>query len=106
MNALLFPQIAARPYKRNISTCSIAPSKRARMLPGLDQSRCLMWVKSAVLTAGLSLPVYPEQRTFSESVGMSQRCQQETHALQKQRRGPLPPARKADVAFDPNCRRD
>src|ERR1700721_2434464 len=30
--------------------------------------------KAAVLTAGQPLPVYPDQRTFSKSVGMSQRC--------------------------------
>jgi hypothetical protein len=28
----------------------------------------------AILTAGQSLPVYPDQGTFSEYVGMSQRC--------------------------------
>jgi hypothetical protein len=33
-----------------------------------------MWVDSAVLTFGRSLPVYPDERTFSESVGMSQKC--------------------------------
>jgi hypothetical protein len=31
-------------------------------------------IKSAVLTVGRSLPVFPDQRTFSVSVGMSQRC--------------------------------
>ena len=35
----------------------------------------LKWVKSAVLAGGLSLPIYPDQRTFSEPVGMSQTCQ-------------------------------
>jgi hypothetical protein len=34
----------------------------------------LLRVKSAVLTGGRSLPVYPDQQTFSEFVGMSQRC--------------------------------
>jgi hypothetical protein len=33
-----------------------------------------LWVKSAVLAVRQSLPVYPEKQTFSESVGMSQRC--------------------------------
>jgi hypothetical protein len=42
-----------------------------------------MWVDSAVLTFGRSLPVYPDERTFSESVGMSQKCQEGTHALQQ-----------------------
>jgi hypothetical protein len=33
-------------------------------------------VKSAVLTVGESLPIYPDKQTFSESDGMSQMCQQ------------------------------
>ena len=33
------------------------------------------WIKSAVLTVGRSLPVYPDKQTFSEPVCMSQRCQ-------------------------------
>ena len=39
-----------------------------------------MWVKSAVLTVDRSLPVYPDQRTFQERSGMSQRCHQATYA--------------------------
>jgi hypothetical protein len=35
-----------------------------------------LWIKSAVLSFGRSLPVCPYQQTFSRSVGMSQRCQQ------------------------------
>ena len=31
-------------------------------------------VNSTVLTVGRSLPVYPNEQTFSGSVGMSQRC--------------------------------
>ena len=46
-----------------------------------DQARCLSWVKSAVLTVDRSLPVYPDQRTFQERSGMSQRCQQRTRHL-------------------------
>ncbi len=33
----------------------------------------------AGLTVRQSLPVYPNQQTFSESVGMSQRCQKRKH---------------------------
>src|SRR5439155_24233292 len=40
-------------------------------------------VKSAVLTFGRLLPVFPDKQTFSKSVGMSQRCHQETHAPQQ-----------------------
>jgi hypothetical protein len=36
--------------------------------------------KSAVLTVGRLLPVFPNKRTFSESFGMSQKCQQATCA--------------------------
>jgi hypothetical protein len=36
---------------------------------------CLSWVNRVVLTAHPSLPVYPDERTSSEPVGMSQRCQ-------------------------------
>jgi hypothetical protein len=46
-------------------------------------SRCLNWVKSDVLTVSRLLPVYPDQRTFSEPVGMSQRCHKRTHAPQQ-----------------------
>ena len=35
-------------------------------------------VKSAVLTLGQSLPIYPDKQTFSESDGMSQMCQKAT----------------------------
>jgi hypothetical protein len=35
----------------------------------LDQ--CPLWVNRVVLTVGCSLPVYPDERTYSESVGMS-----------------------------------
>ncbi len=36
--------------------------------------RCRTWVDRVVLTAHKSLPVYPDKRTISEPVGMSQRC--------------------------------
>ena len=35
-------------------------------------------VKSAVLTVGQSLPIYPDKQTFSETVGMSQMGQNQT----------------------------
>jgi hypothetical protein len=34
--------------------------------------------KSAVLAVGRPLPVYPDEQTSSESVGMSQTCQEPT----------------------------
>src|SRR5216684_2072621 len=34
-----------------------------------------IWVNRVVLTVRCSLPVYPDERTSSEPVGMSQRCQ-------------------------------
>ena len=36
---------------------------------------CRLGVKSASLTAGLSLPAFFSERTFSSSIGMSQTCQ-------------------------------
>jgi hypothetical protein len=33
-----------------------------------------LWVSLAVLTVRQSLPVYLDKQTFSESVGMSQKC--------------------------------
>src|SRR5258705_13952406 len=35
----------------------------------------LVWVKRVVLTVSCSLPVCSDERTYSESVGTSQRCQ-------------------------------
>src|SRR3981189_1235393 len=40
-------------------------------------------VKRVVLITDLSLPIYPDKRTFSEAVGMSQRCHIRTHARSK-----------------------
>src|SRR5258705_12239626 len=42
-------------------------------------------VKSAVLTVGQSLPIYPDKQTFSESDGMSQMCPQADIALIRSR---------------------
>src|ERR1700738_2700963 len=39
-----------------------------------------MWVKSYVLTLGLPLPLYPDQRTSSDRFGWSGSCQQRTYA--------------------------
>jgi len=38
-------------------------------------------VNRAVLTAHPSLPLYPDKRTISEPVGMSQTCQQRSGAV-------------------------
>jgi hypothetical protein len=35
---------------------------------------CPLLVKSAILTLGQSLPVYPEERTSTDHRGMSERC--------------------------------
>ena len=52
--------------------------------------QCLSWVNRVAFTVRRSLPVYPEKQTFSESVGMSQRCQRRTSALASARK-PLQP---------------
>src|ERR1700676_195147 len=44
---------------------------------------CRIWVKIATLTARRSLPVFPYEQTSAAPVGMSQRCQEETHAPQQ-----------------------
>jgi hypothetical protein len=36
-----------------------------------DQARCLSRVKRVTLTIRRSLPLFPDERTFSESVGVS-----------------------------------
>ena len=41
---------------------------------------CPSWVKSAVSTVGMSLPVFPNDRTSSVSVDMSQTCQKLSHS--------------------------
>src|SRR3979409_1737334 len=47
------------------------------------KGRLPVWVKSAVLAVRRSLPVCPDEQTFSESIGMSQTCHERTHALTK-----------------------
>ena len=37
-----------------------------------------LWVNRVFPTVRRSLPVYPDKQTFSEPVGMSQTCQEET----------------------------
>ncbi len=44
---------------------------------GLDGLEGRLWVISAVLTVGRSLPVYPDEETSCDPVGMSQTCQEE-----------------------------
>jgi hypothetical protein len=39
-----------------------------------------LWVNRVNLTERRPLPVLPDERTFSETVGMSQRCQEPTLA--------------------------
>src|SRR5216684_6011105 len=44
-----------------------------------------IWVNRVVLTVRCSLPVYPDERTSSEPVGMSQRCHFRTKCLAAKR---------------------
>src|ERR1700676_235932 len=44
----------------------------------VGQRQCRIWAKSAVLTLGRLLPVYPCDRTSSDRLGMSQTCEQQT----------------------------
>ena len=51
--------------------------------PLATHGRTIHWVKSADLSIGPSLPVFPDDRTSSVSVGMSQTCHEQTHAPQQ-----------------------
>jgi len=42
-----------------------------------QKARLPVWVKSVVLTVWRSRPIYPDKRTISVAVGMSQRCRVE-----------------------------
>jgi hypothetical protein len=50
------------------------PPKSSQIKP-VEPQRRLVWVKSAALTVGRSLPVYPDNRTSSVSAATSQKCQ-------------------------------
>jgi hypothetical protein len=52
-------------------------------LRGQRSAECRLRVIRVALIVRRSLPVYPCQQTFSVLVGMSQRCQQLTHAVQQ-----------------------
>ncbi len=60
----------------------LCPSGKVRMdkqsVPDAP-TQCPRWIKRVILTVGCSLPVFRDKQTFSESVGMSQRCQQRTY---------------------------
>jgi hypothetical protein len=51
----------------------------SRQSPVQRNRRCPSWVNRVGLTVGQPLPVYPDERTSSEPVGMSQTCQQATY---------------------------
>jgi hypothetical protein len=40
-------------------------------------------MRSSLVWVVRVIPVFPDKQTFSEFGGMSQRCQQQTHALQQ-----------------------
>ncbi len=63
------------------------------------------WVNLVVLTVRRSLPVYPNKQTISESVGMSQRCQDRTHASQQKVDGDLIMMRDYEPQSDAATRR-
>jgi hypothetical protein len=55
----------------------------ARRKPLATRGRTIHWVNHAILRVRRSLPIYPDERTFSVSVDMSQKCQFRTHAPQR-----------------------
>src|SRR2546430_2465188 len=72
---------------RNRQTILVSVNSHSRASPRKARCvkfrRCPRWVNRVVLTDGRSLPVFLDKQTFSESVGMSQKCQQETRAPQQ-----------------------
>src|SRR5258707_661955 len=42
-----------------------------------------LWIIRVTLTLRRSLPIYPDKQTFLVTVGMSQKCQNRTHALRQ-----------------------
>jgi hypothetical protein len=44
-------------------------------------SECPSWVNCVALTTCRLLPVYPDKQTFSETTGMSQKCQHRKWAI-------------------------
>ena len=64
-----------RGRKGYIGNIWLARHNRYQMLL---QVRGRLWVKSAVLRIGRSLPVYPGKRTMSDAVGLSQTCHEQS----------------------------
>jgi len=65
---------------QSLALCDRAAREKWRIidLECAYRTRCPVRVKSAVLTARPSLPVYPAKQTFSVFVGMSQTCHEAT----------------------------
>jgi hypothetical protein len=82
-----------------VKASTLTGQKSASSIVG-ERSQCLSWVKSAVLTVGGSLPVFPDKRTFSEFVGMSQRCLTGLMRCNMVGECPIPPSRLS-VPLDP-----
>ena len=51
------------------------------MLRDFAPSMGPLWVKSAIFTLGLPLPVYPRQRTLSDRTAWSGSCQKRSHGV-------------------------
>src|SRR6267142_1755697 len=62
--------------------CWLSPQRRT-FKEDIQAAECLVRVNRVGLTVRRSLPVYPDERTFSDANGMSQRCHFRTHALQQ-----------------------
>jgi hypothetical protein len=69
---------AAHPSARGRSSAfspATEPLRNLTLLRFFEKGQCQSRVKSAVLSVGRPLPVFPDKRTFAELVGMSQKCQ-------------------------------
>jgi hypothetical protein len=63
--------LATQPYGARVAA---EFQRRLRAIPIM--SGCRLWVKRVIMTMRRPLPVLPDKQTFSESVGMSQTCQE------------------------------
>src|SRR5882757_6345691 len=81
--------IGASDEGRTCGSGAGAHSKRRPRRQLSNEVCCCALVQSDVVTVSRLLPVYPDQRTVSEPVGMSQGCQSEVrHVLPQRQRCP------------------
>jgi hypothetical protein len=73
-NAYVINRLQAAAAIKRAFMLDLRRERIARLGSFESDTKCPLWVKSAVLPVGRPLPVHPKKQTFSESVGMSQKC--------------------------------